>query len=99
MNLMKMPAGTGCFRIGSIIHELLHGLGFFHMHSSPMRDNYVHINWNEIRDAGITNFLPLKKTKSTSFGLPYDFESVLHYANTSFHKGDVITMKPLVCII
>lgn len=31
----------GCMHLGRILHELVHVLGFFHMHSTADRDEYV----------------------------------------------------------
>lgn len=31
----------GCMDMGRILHELIHVLGFFHMHTAPTRDSYV----------------------------------------------------------
>lgn len=44
----RHPVGRGCFRHGTVVHELLHTLGFYHMQSSPDRDDYVNIVWANI---------------------------------------------------
>ena len=43
----------GCVHHGIVIHELLHALGFYHQQSSHERDEYVKINWGNIK-LGIT---------------------------------------------
>lgn len=44
-----MSLSPDCFaKIGTIIHEFLHCLGFIHQHSSPERDEYITINWDNI---------------------------------------------------
>lgn len=45
---MKNKPGTSCFRLGSIIHEILHALGFYHVQSSTNRDDHVNIVWDNI---------------------------------------------------
>lgn len=55
---------------GVIIHEILHALGFFHEHSRFDRDDYITINWENIRPNKQHNF-----TKY-SFGQGYDISSL-----------------------
>ena len=33
---------------GTILHELMHSVGFHHDHARPDRDNYVEILWDQI---------------------------------------------------
>lgn len=66
LNLSRRhPADRGCFRLGTVVHELLHTLGFFHMQSSPDRDEFIDVLWdNIIRREFCTNTGTLKMIKS-----------------------------------
>ena len=77
----------GCLEeIGAIQHELLHVLGFYHEHSRADRDDYVWINWKNIRLSAIEDFQI--QTDADSLGLPYDYNSVLHYPWNAFAIND-----------
>ncbi|CAL1292322.1 unnamed protein product [Larinioides sclopetarius] len=80
----KLTLGNGCIWVARVLHELLHVLGFFHEHTRPDRDDFVTIFNNNIKTASINNFRKMSETKVTTFGLPYDFKSVLHYHDREF---------------
>lgn len=62
-----------------MIHAILHILGFFHMDNSEDRDNYVTIDWGNIKDRdrvlGAFNVIP---SGITRFGTLYDYNSIMH---------------------
>lgn len=48
----------GCVTMkGTVIHELMHVLGFFHEHSRYDRDDYIDINFNNIQFGNFLNFI------------------------------------------
>ena len=47
--------GKNCDRVGIIIHELMHALGFWHEQSRPDRDEHITIHLDDIK-SGLFNF-------------------------------------------
>jgi hypothetical protein len=58
----------GCVHHGIIIHELLHALGFYHQQSAYERDDFVKINWENIK---LGNRLNNKINMIDHLGLPF----------------------------
>jgi len=85
--LQRMSLGKGCFDSGTIEHEFLHSLGVHHTQNHWDRDNYVTIlDWN-IMPGKKHNFGKQRKSKADSFGLPYDYYSVMHYAGKDWSEN------------
>ena len=76
--------GATCYRHGVIIHEILHALGFFHEHSRPDRDDYVTVDYTNVRDGMDHNFMKLTGREWFNMSIPYDTNSVLHYSGFAF---------------
>ena len=53
----QISIGKGCNYIGTVIHEMMHAVGFFHEHTRLDRDQYVTIYWNSIQKGNLKNFL------------------------------------------
>lgn len=85
---------NGCFNRGIIMHELIHALGYDHMHSHADRDKYVDIKWENIQQDAISNFDTVDPEKFSNFETPYDLYSVMHYDKTSFSKNGKDTILP-----
>ncbi|XP_049296307.1 zinc metalloproteinase nas-14-like isoform X2 [Anopheles funestus] len=85
---------NGCTGVGTVIHELLHTLGFAHAQSASDRDFYIDINYNAIQDGAQNNFILYNSSLSTDFGIPYDYDSIMHYGKLSFSKDGQPTIIP-----
>lgn len=91
----KISIGDGCERIGTVVHEIMHALGFFHEHTRPDRDKFIKIDWTNIEQAHARNFQKYPRDLGSSFGKPYDYDSVMHYSKFAFCKNrDVPTIVP-----
>jgi len=86
---------NGCFYPGTIQHELMHVLGFYHEQSRPDRDDFLTINLENVETAMRHNFNKYA-WGSTVFqqGAPYDYSSVMHYGTTAFTMNGKPTMVP-----
>ncbi|XP_050026905.1 high choriolytic enzyme 1-like [Dermacentor andersoni] len=82
-----LSLGRGCLFNGSVTHELLHAVGFFHEHSRPDRDDYIDVFPENIIEAFLPNF---KKIAPRHIRLltAFDFDSVMLYGSDSFSRGN-----------
>ncbi|XP_064089956.1 hatching enzyme 1.2-like [Macrobrachium nipponense] len=84
--LQVVSLGDGCIHFGIIIHEFMHTAGFWHEHSRSDRDNYVTIHWANILPGLQHNFDKNSDAHTTNLGLPYDYESIMHYSPYAFTR-------------
>jgi len=94
LNLQLFEPGVGCFRSGTVVHEFLHTLGFYHMQSATERDEYVMIQWQHIIEDMEHNFNKYDADYITNFNVPYDVVSVMHYNAYAFTKNGFATIIP-----
>merc|ERR1711872_441653 len=87
----KLSLGRGCLITGTIQHEFLHAAGFIHEHQRTDRDNYVTIDFNNVRRDMASNF---QKQRSDFLNTGYDYGSVMHYGRTAFSFNGRPTIIP-----
>ncbi|XP_072377447.1 hatching enzyme 1.2-like [Diabrotica undecimpunctata] len=81
-------------KIGTSLHELMHAVGFLHEQNRHERDDFVTINWNNIKKGREKNFNKAEQNSAEDFGVPYDFISVMHYSSTAFSANGKRTINP-----
>uniref|UniRef100_A0A914W4R3 Metalloendopeptidase n=1 Tax=Plectus sambesii TaxID=2011161 RepID=A0A914W4R3_9BILA len=76
--------GTG----GTVRHELMHVLGFFHEQSRTDRDSHVRIVWENVDDSEVarSQFTKSNKHEVTNLDTEYDLDSIMHYDRFAFQK-------------
>lgn len=68
--------------MGVAVHETLHALGLQHEQIRPDRDNFINVIWNNVDPQRYDFFAVSDSSKFSSYGIQYDFGSVMHYAST-----------------
>ncbi|XP_074605177.1 astacin-like metalloprotease toxin 5 isoform X2 [Brevipalpus obovatus] len=91
--MQTVSLGNGCHCRGTIIHELMHALGFYHEHNRSDRDDYVEIISENIKPGLESMFLRLSPRENRLL-TPYDYDSISHYDGEAFGKGGSQTMIP-----
>uniref|UniRef100_A0A1B6F4X2 Metalloendopeptidase n=1 Tax=Cuerna arida TaxID=1464854 RepID=A0A1B6F4X2_9HEMI len=85
-----------CIRHGPIVHELLHTLGLHHQHSATDRDQHIQINWQNIQLNHKRDFKKFNSSQTSSYGVPYDYSSIMHYSKYAFSRNGNPTITPLI---
>ena len=85
------------FQPGTAIHEIGHALGLFHTQSRFDRDQYVRVLLDNVIEDKQFNFLRSSSSVTTTFGLPYDYASIMHYSGTV--RTCLLTNTITLCII
>ena len=80
-------------KVGTVIHELKHSVGFMHEQNREDRDTFVKILSKNIKPGMEGNFDKARAGQTNSFGVKYDYGSVMHYSSTSFSKDGKPTIE------
>lgn len=83
-------------RIGTVIHEMMHAVGFLHEQNREDRDGFVSIQWQNVPENVKNNFDKASPGSTIAYNVPYDYGSVLHYSATAFSNSGSKTIVPLV---
>lgn len=83
--IQLLSLGRGCINIGTIQHELMHSVGFFHAHMRGDRDKFIKIHYENIKDEYKNQFNKLSKKEARLF-TPFDYQSIMIYGSKAFSK-------------
>lgn len=78
--------GYGCLYKGTMVHELLHAVGFYHEHSRSDRDIYIDVFTENAKQDAVTQFEKLKSWQNRLL-TPFDMESVMLYGSHAFARA------------
>lgn len=79
-------SNTSCFHV-----QLMHAIGFYHMHSRSDRDAYLAVQWGNIQNNMKGEFQRNAPQKNRIFG-PFDYESIMLYGAKLFSWNGRDTM-------
>ncbi|CAL1265948.1 unnamed protein product [Larinioides sclopetarius] len=89
----RISLGMGCTDFGTILHELLHAIGFEHEHNRPDRNHYIIINWRNIENGQKDQFHKLRRDEYEWMDFDIDYESIMIYDSYGFSKNDYMTIQ------
>ncbi|XP_039449032.1 zinc metalloproteinase nas-14-like [Culex pipiens pallens] len=75
-----------CLTTGTVAHELMHAIGFYHEFTRPDRDDWVTIDTGALATQYQTtafynaNFAKMSAAQVELYGIPYYYGSVMHYS-------------------
>ncbi|XP_031568762.1 low choriolytic enzyme-like [Actinia tenebrosa] len=84
--------GSGCNHRVTIMHEMLHAVGFWHEQSRPDRNHHVEVMWENIEEGKEHNFNKYKRNSIDVLNTNYDFNSIMHYGKYGFSKNGKPTL-------
>lgn len=91
----QVTLGRHCWYKGTVIHEVLHSLGFWHEQSRPDRDRYVRVDMKNISPRLKFNFNKFSATQVQSWNSAYDVGSLMHYNSYAFSSNGKPTITDL----
>lgn len=90
---VTVELGPGCYNWPTLVfHELMHVLGFQHMHERADRDKYIDINFNNI-DPDMKGQFEKLQTVAGSNNVTWDYNSVMLYGSVDFQRKDLKEKK------
>ncbi|GIY80823.1 astacin-like metalloprotease toxin 1 [Caerostris darwini] len=88
-----LSLGLGCESFGTIIHEMIHAIGFDHEQTRSDRDDYLLIFYQNIDPESLDQFMKLKPHENRLIN-QFDYDSIMLYGEKTFSRdGRSKTMK------
>ncbi|MCY1075825.1 M12 family metallopeptidase [Archangium lansingense] len=87
--VQDLSLGQGCGYLGTVVHEMLHAVGFDHEQNRPDRDSYLNVYLNNVSPEQRHNFTPTPGGRTFS---SFDFDSIMIYGEYAFSNNGQKTM-------
>lgn len=87
----EVSLGEGCVYAGTVVHELMHALGYSHEQNREDRDQYITVNLNNVRADFRDQFTV---TAGNYWGTTYDLLSIMQYGEYAFSGNGQKTIIP-----
>uniref|UniRef100_A0A1I7XT58 Metalloendopeptidase n=1 Tax=Heterorhabditis bacteriophora TaxID=37862 RepID=A0A1I7XT58_HETBA len=82
-----------CIDYATIVHELMHVIGFIHEHQRDDRDNFVRIVWQNVIPGANGDFDKLSNLGLSYYGEAYDYLSIMHYESNEGSRNGKSTIE------
>ncbi|CAB3402251.1 unnamed protein product [Caenorhabditis bovis] len=82
-----------CIDYSTIIHELMHVIGFIHEHQRDDRDRYVKILYQNVIPGANTDFDKLSNLGLSYYNENYDYMSIMHYESNEGSRNGKNTIE------
>ncbi|XP_074647718.1 zinc metalloproteinase nas-6-like [Tubulanus polymorphus] len=90
--VQSVSLNSECLDKNGVIRELIHVLGFGYEQNRPDRDQFVAVNWDNVKPEYKDSFKI--EEKSVTLGVPYNYRSVMHLNRYQFSKNGKPTLTP-----
>ncbi|XP_068249233.1 blastula protease 10-like isoform X3 [Palaemon carinicauda] len=88
-----LKLAQGCREVGVIVHELGHAIGFTHEMMRSDRNDYLAVIEENIVKGHLRNFKMVSSQLYSSYGVPFDYSSIMMYNTRSFTNNGGMTLK------
>ncbi|KAH7982333.1 hypothetical protein HPB52_004096 [Rhipicephalus sanguineus] len=90
VGVQTLSLGDGCFFFGTVTHEMMHAIGFYHEHSRPDRDDYIDIYPENVMPGQLLSFTKVNPSEIRLL-TPFDYDSVMLYGSHAFSREPGLT--------
>ena len=84
---VRLTPSSVCTVPRTIVHELMHGVSFYHTHKREDRDLYIRIETDNIAPDQLDQFDYCSGCRCDTYGVAYDCSSVMHYARDQMSRN------------